>query len=181
MTDAAYATHDAEPVTLDARPKGRYHSDQITAHWTVVFLVLFQFLTGSAMSLAYEVTTAANALPADGIIVVHGLIGSSILVAMLWRLALRIRHGAPHPPQSLSRPLQIVSRANHYAFYAVLIGMPLFGMAALWLKWDWLGVAHAWASYALIGLVALHLSGVVVHLIKRDGTVKRMGRGNVYP
>lgn len=172
----AHAVHDAR-----ARPKGRYHTEQIVAHWTVVFLVLFQYATGGAMEAAYRAAVDFGRLPADGIIVVHGLIGTSIWVVMLWRLALRFRFGAPPPPDTLSRPLQIVSRATHFTFYGILIGMPLFGMAALWVKAGILGTLHSWAAYALLAVAALHVTGALYHVVKRDGTIRRILRGNTMP
>ena len=75
-----------------------------------------------------------------------------------------------------------MSRSVHYAFYALLIGMPLFGMAALWLKWGVLGALHAWASYALLALIVAHVAGGLWHgLVKRDGVARRILRGNSMP
>ena len=178
MADATTSTYPEAPL---GRPEGRYSTGQIAAHWTVVFLILFQYATGDAMSAAYRQGVAQGVLPPDGILVVHGLIGSSILAAMLWRLALRFRYGAPPPPETLSRPLQIVSRAVHYAFYVALIGMPLFGMAALWLKIGILGTLHALTAYVVVGLAVAHVAGALYHIWKRDGTIGRITRGQSMP
>ena len=95
-----------------------YHERQIVLHWLVVGLVAFQFLTGEGMARAF-----ANGLPADasgGAAIVHGTLGTFILLAMLGRVATRYRHGAPPPPESESDAIQKVSRGNHVAFYVVL-------------------------------------------------------------
>ena len=180
MSDAAPAPA-AEPVTLDARPEGRYHSDQIVAHWTVVFLVIFQYLTGQGMERAHEVGLALGALPASGSIVVHAVIGLSILAAMLWRLGLRLKHGAPPPPDTEPKPLQWLSRSVHYAFYAILIAMPIAGALALWLGSATLGWLHGLSAWILLGLIALHIAGGLWHALKRDGVIRRIARGNVVP
>jgi cytochrome b561 len=171
---AAAHPYEIEPTT---RPEGRYHTNQIAAHWIIVFLLVFQFATGPTMAEAMEVAYLADRLPPEGVIFVHGIIGLSILATMAWRVSLRLRFGAPSPPDTEPRPLQLLSRSVHFAFYAVLIAMPLFGLAAtIWIS-EILGVLHAWASYALLGLMALHVSGGLWHAIKRDGVVKRILSG----
>ena len=172
----SYRVHDPH-----ARPEGRYHTEQIVAHWTVVFLVLFQYATGGAMEAAYNVAVDFGRLPADGIIVVHGLIGTSIWLLMLWRLSLRFRYGAPPPPDSLSPLMQKVSRAVHYVFYAILLSMPVFGMLALWLKMGIIGTLHGLAAYALVAFALLHVAGAMMHLFKGDGVIRRIMRGNSLP
>ena len=174
----AYATSSAAPVEgPNLRPEGRYHSDQIAAHWTVVFLVLFQFATGSAMEAAMDLGYAAGELPKAGVIFVHGIIGSSILAVMLWRVTLRLRYGAPPPPDSVPRPIQIVSRAVHFAFYGVLIAMPLLGLAAVLTLSATIGALHAITAILLVLLALAHVAGAIMHVVKRDGTIKRVLSG----
>ncbi|WP_308915957.1 cytochrome b [Jannaschia sp. LMIT008] len=160
-----------------ARPVGAYHVRHIAMHWTVVFLVLFQYATGGRMEQAYLYGVEYGVLPMDGVLYVHGIIGTCILIAMLVRLYLRLKHGAPPPPDNEPKPIQILSRATHFAFYGLLIAMPLFGMAALWVKAGWLGQVHGIAAYVVLGLAVLHVAGAMWHAIKRDGVVSRMGGG----
>lgn len=159
------------------RPEGRYHSDQIAAHWTIVFLVLFQFATGGAMEAAMDLGYAADAIPKAGVVFVHGIIGTSILLVMLWRVTLRLRYGAPPPPESVSRPIQIVSRATHMAFYAVLIAMPLAGLAAVLTLSETIGALHGLTALLLVALALAHVAGALMHVFKRDGTIKRVLSG----
>ena len=172
----SYRVHDPH-----ARPENRYHTDQIVAHWMIVFLLLFQYASGGAMEAAYNVAVDFGRLPADGIIFVHAFIGLSIWTIMLWRLAMRYRFGAPPPPESLSPTMQKVSRGVHFAFYGVLLGMPVFGALALWTKVAIIGTLHGWAAYALIALAVLHVAGAAMHLVRKDGVVRRIVRGNSLP
>lgn len=181
MADLTASHAGRIPGPPTTRPDGRYHTRQITLHWTVVFLVIFQYLTGGAMEAAYAVAVETGRLPADGILVVHGTIGTAILLAMLSRLYLRRKHGAPPPPDTEPRAIQILSRSVHYAFYAFLIAMPLAGMAALWLKQGWLGWAHGLSAWIVLALAVLHASGALWHAVKGDGVMRRMGRGNMVP
>ena len=154
----------------------RYHTSQLVAHWTVVFLVLFQLAFNDEMQRGFHLGVELGALPQVGGIYTHGIIGSTILLTMLWRVVLRVRHGAPPPPDDLPRWLQIVSRANHYLFYGVLIAMPLLGLAALITLQEWLGDLHGALAIVLVLAILLHVAGAMFHLFKRDGVVRRMAR-----
>ena len=115
-----------------------------------------------------------DALVVTGGMITHATGGTLILGVMLYRLWLRRTHGAPPPPSTLPRWLQIVSRSNHYAFYGVLIAMPLLGMGALLLRWGPLGWLHATLSLVLLALIAAHAAGAFWHATKRDGTIARI-------
>ena len=174
MSDASTVIPQTAPL---GRPEGRYHSDQITAHWIVVFIVLFQFATGGAMESAMDLGYAADVLPRQGVLYVHGILGTSILLVMLWRVTLRLKYGAPPPPQSAPRAIQIVSRANHFAFYGVLIAMPLAGMLAVFTLNETVGTLHGLAAILLVLLALAHVAGALWHVFKRDGTIKRVLSG----
>jgi cytochrome b561 len=164
----------------DARPKGRYHSDQIVAHWIVVSLVIFQFITGPSMSDAFrDALEMGGWMVSGGIAVPHGTIGLSILAVMIWRVTLRRRYGAPPPPDSIPTVLRKVSRANHFAFYGMLIAQPLLGLAAVLTGVALLGTLHGLGALVLIVLALLHVAGATMHLFKRDGVVTRiLNRGS---
>ncbi len=174
MADTATIADQSAPI---ARPAGRYHSDQVSAHWIIVFIVLFQFATGNAMERAMNLAYAVDVLPAAGVIYVHGILGASILAVMLWRVTLRMKYGAPPPPENEPRPLQIVSRGVHYAFYAILIAMPLAGIAAVFTLSETIGVLHGLTSKLLILLALAHVAGALYHAFKRDGIIKRVLSG----
>ena len=165
------ATHDP------ADRKGFYHPAQIVVHWTVVFLVIFQFLTGGGMEAAFEAAREGAApLRLDGTAWVHGMIGTSILLAMLFRLWLRNRYHAPPPPEDEPTIVQYLSRGVHFAFYAFLIAMPVFGLLAVFTGIGILATLHGLAAWVLLLLIVLHFAGAMWHAFRRDGVVKRVLR-----
>ncbi|WP_299812886.1 cytochrome b/b6 domain-containing protein [uncultured Jannaschia sp.] len=154
-----------------------YSSSQMLAHWLVVFLILFQLVLGwTGVQRDFEAAIETGQSVVSGPIVVHGIFGSSILIVMLWRLTLRLRRGAPPPPDNESKMIQRLSRGNHYAFYVVLIAMPPVGLGAALLRSEVLAWVHALTAYLLVVLIILHISGAVWHLTKKDGVVHRMIR-----
>ncbi|SPJ24489.1 cytochrome b [Palleronia abyssalis] len=154
-------------------PSDTYAQRQIGLHWLVVGLVAFQFFTGGGMASAFEQGLSLEA-GATGTAVVHGVIGTSILIAMLGRIAVRRRYGAPAPPRTEPSWLQKISRGNHILFYVVLIGMPLAGLLAVLTGSHLVAQVHAITSKVLLALIAAHILGAVRHLTKRDGVVGRM-------
>ena len=160
----------------------RYHRSQIILHWLVALLVLAQLMFGmrmervflNALDLGREVI---GETPPWGIALAHGLTGTLILILMLTRLYLRLTRDIPPPPPKSSKWVQILSRANHWAFYVVLIAMPPVGLYAWFAESLVAGTIHSWAADVLLALALLHLSGVVYHVFLRkgeDGVLRRM-------
>lgn len=164
------------PVTTPQPTRERYHTRQLIVHWAIVMLVAMQFLMNEGMQRGFWASEELGELVVTGGMVTHALGGSLIFVVMLYRAWLRRTHGAPPPPKDLPRWLQIVSRANHYAFYAVLIAMPIVGVTALVTLWSWLALVHAWTAYLLVFLILAHVAGAFWHAYKRDGTIVRIAQ-----
>ena len=62
---------------------------------------------------------------------IHKSLGITILVLALLRLAIRLRFGAPPLPADLPEPMKLAAHLSHWAFYALMIAMPLLGWAML--------------------------------------------------
>jgi cytochrome b561 len=168
-------------------------------HWTVAALVLVTVPIGFIMSdrgerNIWDATT--NQLYSS-----HKLIGLTILALMVARLAYRLTAGAPPSAATLAPAQKIVSETVHWALYLLLIGVAIGG----WLGISYFGalnafgiqipslfgvgknedvakqifVYHAIGGTIIAGLVLLHISGALFHLIvKRDGVFQRMWPGN---
>ena len=161
-------------MTDTAPPEpARYPQTIRTLHWVVVGLVTLQFISGSGMEDAFPESVSFDA-PTPGAAVAHALVGLSILLAMLWRLNIRWNSKVPPPPSNEPPWLQRISRGTHYAFYIVLIGMPLAGANAALTGSEAVGAIHALTSWLLLALIVAHVAGAVWHMSKRDGIIQRL-------
>lgn len=176
------------------RGGGSYTEVAKGLHWLVAALVVIQFATK---------LVPPGAMSEDALDAWHIAIGPTILLAMLVRLAWRATHTPPPTPTDIPAPLQLLARATHWAFYALLIVMPvigwvsasafgarptllgLFGLPLLAAKdkavaerW---GDIHGVLAWVVLALIALHVAGAVYHAaIKKDGVLARMLPGG-YP
>lgn len=177
----------AQPAHLD---RG-YDPVARAFHWLVVVLIAAQFV------IALVLPSVLPASTEDAIIAWHFSVGSTILLVMLLRLAWRLTHPPPPAPADLPPALRLLARATHWAFYAVLIVLPLLGWTAANAYGatprllglfplpalvspnkpfaEAVGTIHATVALSLAGLIALHVSGALYHaLVKRDGVMGRM-------
>ena len=157
---------------MDVAPQG-YRTPQVLLHWFVALAALWLFFTGDATTQAYRA--------GEGLISFwiwsHALLGTLILVAMLWRLQLRWSVGAPPPPAEEWAPLRILAQLVHAGLYIDMIGAALLGLAAYFVSTSF-GDAHEFSARApLVGLFALHAAGALWHHFGlRDDVLKRMLR-----
>jgi cytochrome b561 len=150
---------------------------QIILHWLIAALVALQFLLAEGIETLWR-DRMTGAIPNEAFPTPHTVTGFAILVLMLWRLVLRLRHGAPPPPAGEAPALARVAQATHALFYLLLIGMPVSGAIA------WFGglrlpaEAHGVAASVLLVLVVLHVAAALAHQFwwKTD-VLRRMTRG----
>ncbi|MCB1521330.1 MAG: cytochrome b [Hyphomicrobiaceae bacterium] len=164
-------------------------------HWLVVGLILVQAPIG--LYMVYRGSTlniwdaATNALYSS-----HKLIGMVILLVAMARLGYRVVHGAPDDEPTLEPWHKVASAVNHWGIYVLLLVVPVLG---------WLGVSyypaldvfglvklpglvaanketaeavfvyHAYAAFALLALIGVHVGAALYHhLIRRDNVLARM-------
>jgi cytochrome b561 len=168
-----------------------YDAMSRTFHWLVVALVLIQ----AAIALVLPAILPKSA--EDSLTSWHLAIGSTILLVMLLRLAWRLTHPMPPAPTDLSPAMRVLARGTHWAFYVVLILLPVIGwmaanaygatprllgliplprlLAPNQATAETIGAVHKTVATFLLGLIALHVSGALYHaLVKRDGVIRRM-------
>src|ERR1700749_1490201 len=129
---------------------------------------------------------------------IHKPLGIAILILALIRLVVRLRYGAPPLPADLPEPMKLAAHLSHYAFYLLMIGMPLIGWAMLsaaaypvvlyggvrlpaivppsdslhTLLWN----AHFYLAFLFFALILMHLAAALFHaLVRRDGVFDTMG------
>jgi cytochrome b561 len=169
----------------------RYTRTAVVLHWLVAALVVGQFTLGWAMQQIAKQPAGPRAFAFN----VHKSVGLTILLLMALRIAWRMAH---RPPAliGLAAWEERLARANHYALYAALIVLPLTGylgsafsgfpvkfygiVLPAWSgahpHWKSLmGDTHLAATWVLAAALALHLAGVLKHLVEgRFDVVARM-------
>jgi cytochrome b561 len=163
---------------------------QRALHWLMAICILAMLFIGVGM--------VSTVMPKYLILVsIHKPLGVAVLVLALIRLAVRLIYGAPPLPADLPEPLKLSAHLSHYAFYVLMIGMPLLGWGMLsaaaypvrlfgslhlpallppsdslhMLLWN----AHFYLAFAFFGLILLHVAAALFHaLIRRDGVFEAM-------
>ena len=168
----------------------RFTPLQRLLHWLMALCIVAMLFIGVGM--------VSTVMPKYLTLVsVHKPLGIAILVLALVRLAVRLRYGTPSLPADLPEPMKLAAHLSHYAFYALMIGMPLIGWAMLSaaaypvvlfgsvhlpailpqsdslhaLLWS----AHFYLAFAFFALILLHAAAALFHaLIRRDGVFEAM-------
>lgn len=113
----------------------RYSAVAIVLHWTIAAAIAFMIPLGWWMGDALE--EGENLAQAIAAYQVHKSVGLTILALSLARLAWRLTHRAPPLPDAMKPWERQLAVATHWAFYALMIAMPLTG---------WLYVSTQWSA-----------------------------------
>jgi cytochrome b561 len=162
------------------------------AHWLTFLLVTAEFIVGWCMP---EIGWGTEP---DGLIAYHLVIGSSLLIVIVFRLVWRLTHAAPPPLSTLPSWQRWSAGVTHFALYALLLVMSLSGWASASAR-QWpvrafgfipmpaivapeaqigfqLGDLHAdKLSWILLAVIGLHVLAALYHrFMKRDDVLRRM-------
>ncbi|WP_149540623.1 cytochrome b [Siccirubricoccus phaeus] len=161
-------------------------------HWLMAALILAMLFIGVAM--------VASVTGYAGLVAIHKPLGIALLLLVVLRIGLRLRHGAPSLPADLPGWQKAGAHASHVALYALMLAMPLLGWGMLSAAgypvvltpglvlpailpvspalYALLRAAHGWLGYLLFLTVLLHLGAALFHaLVRRDGVFRGMVRG----
>lgn len=168
----------------------RFTVVQRSLHWLMAVCILAMLFIGVGMNS----TVAPKYVP---LLVTHKTLGAIVLILALIRLAVRVRYGAPPLPADLPETMKLGAHLSHYAFYVLMIAMPLLGLTMQWtgaypivldadirlptllpqsdamhtLLWD----AHFYLAFAFFAVILLHVAAALFHaLIRRDGVFESM-------
>jgi cytochrome b561 len=174
-----------------AIPSNGYTGTAKALHWTIVVLLIAQFI------FAWTMPHIGRDTPVSTIISLHFTFGVIILTVAIVRLMWRATHGEPAPLDGIP-PWQVQSaRILHWLLYVLLFVIPILGLLnANWRGmpivmfglelptvlakrapgWGWTGDVHGLlANYALLALVGLHVAAALYHyFVRRDGVLQRM-------
>ena len=168
----------------------RFTALQRLLHWLMAVCILAMLFIGVGM--------VSTVMPKYLTLVsIHKPLGVAILVLALVRLVVRLGYGAPSLPVDLPEPMKLAAHLSHYAFYVLMIGMPLIGWGMLSaaaypvalfggvhlpailpqsdslhaLLWN----AHFYLAFVFFALILLHVAAALFHaLIRRDGVFEAM-------
>ncbi|SHE37069.1 cytochrome b561 [Loktanella atrilutea] len=142
----------------------KYTAPHMMLHWLIAVAVGIQIIFADAMGASFDAKMENIEIGTGwtGGAIFHALLGATIGILMLWRLALRLTTDIPPPPESAG-VIQTVSRATHWLFYAILIGMPIVGALAWFIPSETLAEVHDVTGKVLIGLIVLHIAGALYH------------------
>jgi cytochrome b561 len=170
---------------------GGYTGTAKALHWTIVVLLIVQFI------VAWTMPHMGRDTQPETLINLHFSVGILILAIAVFRLGWRATHPEP-PPEDGLPPWQVQSaRIVHWLLYVLLFVIPILGwMAASWrgfpvimfglelpklvatrsASFRWIGDVHGLlATYGMLTLVGLHVAAVLYHyFIRRDGVLQRM-------
>ncbi len=160
---------------MQSTTKSGYSALQISLHWLVALLVLFQLVFGESMTGMVDAAEEGTTLsPLDQFLGnAHYWVGISILALVFLRLVVRLVSGAPAPVPG-KRIMVLAGEAAHWLFYLLLVAVPVTGLLALYVN-DEFGDIHALAKPVFIVLIVLHAGAALYHhFFLKDPTLRRM-------
>jgi cytochrome b561 len=182
------ATASTERVELYSRTARFFH-------WSIVALIVVQAPIGVYMAYRGNTLKIWDTVT-GGLYTSHKLIGVTILVVVLCRLAYRLTHGTPADEPTIEPWQKIASHLNHWGMYVLLLCVPVAGYIgiSLYPALDILGLfslpgvvepnreasATAFLVHRLLGrllvlLVAIHVAAALFHyFIRKDNVLARM-------
>lgn len=164
-------------------PPKAYSARQIRLHWLVAVLIALQFVLNDPISAAWRAFSRGQdgaetiSVGANWLVLAHVYCGALVLVFALWRLALRAKRGVPLPPEGSSVAMQKAAHLGHLALYALMILLPLTGIAAWFFAIEPAAEAHEILTNLLLAVLALHVAAALWHhFVRGDGLLWRMWR-----
>ncbi|PYF11111.1 cytochrome b561 [Rhodobacter viridis] len=152
-----------------------YSRTQILLHWAVAVLIIPQFLFNDAIGEAFDAGLEGTAVPFNAAAPLHILTGLLICAAVIWRVVLRITHGAPAPVSDPKAPMTKVAKGVHHLLYVVLTLIVVSGATAKFGGIEAAGDAHGILTTVLLVLLALHVAGALKQqFVEKTNVIARM-------
>lgn len=189
------------PTTVEpAFRSSRYTTGAIVLHWAIALLIIAQIIGGWAM---HEFLENGTQLQYD-VYQLHKSLGLTVLILTVARIMWRLFNPPPPEPASVSPLERRVSGMVHFAFYALMLLIPLSGWVMVtvspirvetvlyfqdWLPWPDVPLlaalrgseaaeiseeVHAFLAYGAGVLVLLHVAGALKHHFEDGAFISRM-------
>ncbi|MCX5497538.1 cytochrome b [Kaistia dalseonensis] len=161
---------------MTEKPATGYSPLQISLHWAIALLVLFQLLFGESMTTVVDAAEEGTSVSATDQFLAnsHYWVGLSILALVALRIVVRLWQGAPPAASEGPSWMEVAAKISHWLFYALLVAVPVTGLLAIYVS-DSFGDIHALGKPAFIVLIAIHALAALFHQFWiKDGTLRRM-------
>jgi cytochrome b561 len=164
-------------------------------HWVTVALVAVQLPVGLYMTYRGNTLNVWDKVT-GGLYNGHKVLGVTILLVVLWRLAYRLTRGAPADEPTIEPWQRLASHLNHWGMYILLICAPVAGYIGISLfpALDIFGLfslpgvvapdkeaaktafaVHKLLVVLLVLLIAVHVAAALFHyFIRKDNVLGRM-------
>lgn len=184
---------------MPSAPPARFTTTAIALHWLVALGIAVLTVIGLVM-----VHAGLAPMRLFQLYQLHKSIGVLVLLTVALRIAWRLGHSPPELPATMPAAEKAAASASHLLLYALLFAVPLTGWALVSssplniptvlfgvVRWPDLPVlptlaskahaeamlkeVHAYASYVLIALAALHAAAALRHhFVLKDDVLLRM-------
>lgn len=114
-------------------PGERYTAVAVALHWAIAAAILANLGLGWWMGEAIE--ESATAARAIAVFQLHKSLGLTVLALTLLRLAWRLAHRPPPLPEAMRPWERFAARSAHWAFYALMLVLPLSGWLYASTQW----------------------------------------------
>lgn len=164
-------------------------------HWATVALVALQVPVGVYMVYRGNTLNVWDKLT-GALYNSHKLVGVTILLLVLWRLAYRFTRGAPPDEPTLEPWQRLASHATHWGLYGLLVAAPVAGYVGISLfpALDIFGLfklpgivapdkaaartafaVHGALALGLVLLIGMHVGAALFHyVVRKDNVLGRM-------
>lgn len=153
-----------------------YSRAQISLHWAVFFLIVYNLLMGDDMSHLWRSLRQDPAAATTTAVWIHIIVGVLVLVFALWRLALRFTRGAPSAHAGDTGVMAFLGSAAHVALYILMLALPITGLLAWYGGVTALAEPHGEILKLLLWvMIALHVGAALYHqFVLKDNLLARM-------
>lgn len=155
----------------------RYSGLQIFFHWAIFVLFFANYIISDDMGRALR-TFSQGGTPEGLTPVFHVNVGIAVLALTVLRLIVRLFRGAPALPEGGIPIMDKVAHWGHLALYALLLIVPLSGIATWFGGVKAAGEVHeVVVNLTLLVVIGHAIAALFHHFVLKDGLLNRMRPG----